>query len=590
MFPTQLSVKLTFTQYDQEDDATETASSPSDTAQYGSTMTSMTSVHGEAVTPASVGPSNPRAASIGPTHLAQGPGASGLIGKLSEISWLETARDHILQGPTDDWRRPRSLATEWLATQDLSYHLDEANLLSVDEESVDEYQWPSMAATMAGAFFDTLYPTFPFVNKEQFLQELSQSYFLPDRHPLGERRRWLAMANMIFCLGSKWLMQGSANSPVGQEDHLVYYARARKLGLDHRIILDHPTPTQVDALGLVALYLTMNHQITRAWQTIANAIRHAVTLGMHLAVHTSPRMSRTCTNQASTWYALYNLEMFLVEMTGRPTSMISDLEMTVSQEGVLSDSESRLTELGQECVPHTFGSPRVLQRPVPQQSLSTYFSRRLHVSRISRRISTTLYAGVLTADSAEFQGSVLSVELEIEELASSVARPLPNLDGAWLLGHRHNLELVMSIRSLQMILYRPFLCDWEGKSGDEALWSHDFVQSKASAGVAAARSMLALLFSVDDLQTLPLVFPCWSTLHYVCQAGAILVLELAMHAIRAMHLPSEVAEMESAIRRLLTYLKAMSKSSYSAHKAWEIFAGFLNAIESRDSRGIGGSF
>jgi len=129
-----------------------------------------------------------------------------------------------------------------------------------------------------------------------------------------------------------------------------------------------------------------------------------------------------------------------------------------------------------------------------------------------------------------------------------------------------------------MAIYRPFLCDWEGKIRNESSQSQDFNQSKAVEAITAARSMLALLFSVDDLQTLPLVFPCWSTLHYICQAGSILILELAMHAA---HLPSEAAEMVSDIRRALIYLDAMSTSSYSAAKAWEIFACFLNEIESR---------
>ncbi|KIV87972.1 hypothetical protein, variant 5 [Exophiala mesophila] len=434
-----------------------------------------------------------------------------------------------------------------------------------------------MAITMVGVFFDTLYPTLPFIDKDKFLQKLSQSYYLREDYSLIDRRRWLAIANMIFSLGLKWLMQGNANRSAGQEDHL-YYARARKLGLDHRMVQDHPTTAQVEGLGLLALDLTMNHQITRAWICVGNAIRHAVSLGMHLAVHPGPDEARISGNRASTWYALYNLEMFLVEVTGRPTSMISGLEMTISQEGAQNHSESPLITQRQGSLPHAFGTPQPLLSDVSAQSLSTHFSRRVDVSRISRRISTTLYAGGLTANWAEFQHSVSLLQLEIEKLASTVVRRLQNLDGAWLLGDRHNLELAMSIYSLQMMLYRPFLCDWERKIRNESSPSQDFNQSKAVEAITAARSMLALLFSVDDLQTLPLVFPCWSTLHYICQAGSILILELAMHAI---HLPSEAAEMVSDIHRVLIYLQAMSTASYSAAKAWEIFASFVNEIESR---------
>ncbi len=234
----------------EEDDMADTVPSSSDTDQRGSTTTSAWTPtgaysHGEERVSLSVGSPNAQGTVSGPIDLGRGAGASGLIGKLSEISWLERAREHILQGATGNRQRFQSLDLECLAELDLSYHLDEADLLSVDEEGVDEYQWPSMAATMAGVFFDTLYPTFPFVDKEQFLQQLLQLYHLQERHPFGERRRWLAVANMIFCLGSKWLVQCGVNNSTGQEDHLMYYARARKLGLDHRIILDHPTVAQV---------------------------------------------------------------------------------------------------------------------------------------------------------------------------------------------------------------------------------------------------------------------------------------------------------------------------------------------------------
>lgn len=573
-----LSLGQLLTKYEEDDDVLEALQDTSDTDQSERVRTTEGGVPGEELAPLSVGSPKFQDHSSGSVNLACGTGASGFIGKLSEISWLGRARDHILQNDTRNSEPRGSRDLGWLAAADLSYHVDEANLLAVDEELVNEYQWPSMAATMAGAYFDTLYPTFPFVNKGQFLQELSQSYHLQEQLPIRARRRWLAKANMIFCLGSKWFLQGNANSRVGQDDHLMYYARARKLGLDHRIVLDHPTVEQVDALGLLALYLIMNHHVTRAWTAIGSAIRHAVALAMHLVVRPAQGQPHSNSFQPSTWYALYNLETFVVEITGRPTSMIADPEMTVSPEGILDDPGPEPTNILQGVRPDPEHISRSLDQRDSVQSLSIYFLRRVSVSRISRRISATLYAADLDMNWGEFQGRVHSFEIEIEELANSVAKPQHNLDGAWLLGNRHNLELVMSIRSLQMMLYRPFLCDWHEKIRHESLQSQDFNQSKARAAIAAARSTLALVFSVDDLQTLPLVFPCWSTLHYICQAGAILILELAMHAI---HLELEADEMVSTVHKLLTYLQAMSTSSSSASKAWSIFTSLLNEIESR---------
>jgi hypothetical protein len=196
--------------------------------------------------------------------LGGGSGASGLIGKMSEISWLEVARENILLWTDSNYCHSGHCdSVRVLHATEMNYHLDEADLLAVNEDSMEEEQWPDLAGTMAGAFFDTIYPTFPFVDKEPFLQTLSTVRPQNTMPRFGANRRWAAMANIIFCLGSQWLFRGDANQPVGRDDHLIYYARARKLGLDHRVVLDHPTVEQVQMMGLLGLYLATNHQITR---------------------------------------------------------------------------------------------------------------------------------------------------------------------------------------------------------------------------------------------------------------------------------------------------------------------------------------
>ena len=42
------------------------------------------------------------------------------------------------------------------------------------------------------------------------------------------------------------------------EHHLIYYARAQALGLDHRIHFDHVDIERVEELGLIAFYLLLN--------------------------------------------------------------------------------------------------------------------------------------------------------------------------------------------------------------------------------------------------------------------------------------------------------------------------------------------
>jgi hypothetical protein len=209
-----------------------------------------------------------RLASI--VSLGIGSGASGYIGKSSEISWLQRAQEQMSPPPEDADHVLSEVDENYPLGSHLDYHMDEANLLAVDEESVDPMEVPPLpiATVLVDSYFETVHGSFPLVDKELFMDVLISRFH--SRPPLSwEGRRWLSMANIIFAVGAKWMyltrprradMQGLN---VGPGDHIVYYARARSLGLDHRLIMDHPLLEQIQALGILGLYLIVNHQISR---------------------------------------------------------------------------------------------------------------------------------------------------------------------------------------------------------------------------------------------------------------------------------------------------------------------------------------
>lgn len=204
------------------------------------------------------------------TSLGIGSGASGYIGKSSEICWLQCALEHMSLQAGDFDHVLSELKENHPQGSPLDYHMDEADLLAVDEESVDPMEVPPLpiATILAEAFFDTVHSSFPLIDKDAFMAVLvRRAHRQP---PLSwEGRRWLSMANIIFAIGAKWmyltrpLETGVQEFNVGPGDHIVYYARARSLGLDHRLIMDHPLLEQIQALGVLGVYLIVNHQISR---------------------------------------------------------------------------------------------------------------------------------------------------------------------------------------------------------------------------------------------------------------------------------------------------------------------------------------
>ena len=202
--------------------------------------------------------------------LGIGSGASGYIGKSSEISWLQRAQEQMAFQEVDIDRTPGEPDEHHPHGSYMDYHMDEANLLAVDEDTVNPMEVPPLpiAKALATAYFKTVHNSFPLVAKDVFMDILiSQFHVQP---PLSwEGRRWLSMANIIFAVGAKWMYLTRARHAdiqapnIGPGDHIVYYARARSLGLDHRLIMDHPLLEQIQALGILGLYLIVNHQISR---------------------------------------------------------------------------------------------------------------------------------------------------------------------------------------------------------------------------------------------------------------------------------------------------------------------------------------
>lgn len=99
---------------------------------------------GETVTTASIG--SPEAADgQGPSvSLGIGSGASDYIGKSSEISWLQRAQEQIALQQVDVDHTLVELDENHPHGSYMDYHMDEANLLAVDEDTVNLMKIPPL--------------------------------------------------------------------------------------------------------------------------------------------------------------------------------------------------------------------------------------------------------------------------------------------------------------------------------------------------------------------------------------------------------------------------------------------------------------
>jgi hypothetical protein len=148
--------------------------------------------------------------------------------------------------------------------KDYTYFMDDVNLLAIDEDHVDPTTWPAfeLSIILSEAFFHAVQGVFPFILREDFLQRLLK-FPRGTAHLSWSDRHWLATANLVWAVGSKWLHMCHLAAPGFCDHHLMYYARARALGIDHRVMFDHPDIGRVEAIGILAFYLMINGSVTR---------------------------------------------------------------------------------------------------------------------------------------------------------------------------------------------------------------------------------------------------------------------------------------------------------------------------------------
>jgi hypothetical protein len=140
------------------------------------------------------------------------------------------------------------------------------------------------------------------------------------------------------------------------------------------------------------------------------------------------------------------------------------------------------------------------------------------------------------------------------------------------------LGLAMQFASSRMILFRPCLCRFEGRLKAQSEKSKDFSQDAVENCIREARKMICLLSwtaSSPTAEKLHAITPWWSTLHYICEALSVLMLEMAF---KAAHMPDQAADILVDAKKGVFWLTKMSEVSVSARKAWEIFDSLIRLV------------
>ena len=191
-------------------------------------------------------------------------GHPGYIGKVSETSWMQRIHEYLIEQRSAFGFEMFSSQMDPHAAQAvaISYFMDDKNLLSIDEDSIDPHEAPPLPITLilTEAYFHAIQGSFQFVQRVPFLEEL-ETFSINTESPSWAQRRFLALANIIWAVGAQWLHQTQLERQGFAEHHLTYYARARALGLDHRIQFVQSDVQKVQGIAILVFYLLNNGSI-----------------------------------------------------------------------------------------------------------------------------------------------------------------------------------------------------------------------------------------------------------------------------------------------------------------------------------------
>lgn len=337
---------------------------------------------------------------------------------------------------------------------------------------------------------------------------------------------------------------------------------------------------------------------------VAQTIRHATALGLHLDVLPGVLSAGELRRRARVWWSLFRMEVMLSEITGRPRC-VNELDITAplrsfapEEEDVdtgaptvsyLPDATYNSVELWENFLGESRRMGEKLESgAVPWSKLvpmrfgmsDNHFAAALELSGLSYKVGSALYLSPADLTWADVQATVRERETDLARWQNALDLSL-RMDqiGETGLDPRSNLDLELSLCSVRMILYRPFLCEIHIE--DESAESVEFNQASARAGVKAAIHMTELLPDDPVAEQVLLVLPWWSLLHLISQATAALCLELCLNA---QHMQRETGDVMTALRKALNYVWTLAPTSKSAYRAWYIYRPFVTVVAQKYRR------
>lgn len=194
--------------------------------------------------------------------------AAGFMGKSSAVSWAMTAKKQLAKDTQNGVPQDGSgtnIGEEDNRFTSATYHAEAADFPMVEIESVNALEWPTpnVAKALVESYFANVHPAFPILSKKDFMATYNSFPRGPIPQLSSEQQGWLSLLNIVFAIGAKLAHLRKDKYRGDDRDHLLYYYRAQKLGMDRRTLHKDTELQHTTCLGVLGLYLVVTDQLNR---------------------------------------------------------------------------------------------------------------------------------------------------------------------------------------------------------------------------------------------------------------------------------------------------------------------------------------
>ena len=265
--------------------------------------------------------------------------ATGHMGKSSSVTWAKRVANEVHQSGNSI---PSLVSDGGFVTT--TYHTEDKDVDHIEPEDVDLFDWPDTetADSYVKSYFEHVHYALPILDKADFMLEYAH-FERGSRDLTSSQTVWLGTVNAVFAIGSQYAQITETQDRELHFEHYIYCARAKGLLVDEGFLYQDISIRTLRALGLLSLYymstVRLNRYVqlfftrtiwltkSRAWTLCGLAVRHALTLGLHVRNEAKELSDLGKEQRVRLWWCLYSMECSLNELTGRP-SCISDQDIS----------------------------------------------------------------------------------------------------------------------------------------------------------------------------------------------------------------------------------------------------------------------